>query len=141
MAVTRTSVNIPPNVTLGGWTRASILNACSLLTESAPTTAADGMDLTGVGGYTVIAEALPTFVLSGAGSLLAYRWNSVSGVWDRAVSLDLAVNATGTPRGQSWEVKVVNPRDRIDYRPSGVTSTGTGLNVYILATDTSFRAE
>lgn len=96
-------------------------------TGSAPTAATDGISLTNLGsknGFTVIYES--TASTFAACTLLAYLYaselSSGAGAWVRAPDLDLSVQAL-TAQGFTG-FRVVSPRGRIAYVPSGSGQSG-----------------
>jgi hypothetical protein len=120
--------------TLGGNSRSSRA-ACTTGTEAAPSGAEDGSLLSGVGGFSVVVEADAAQTLSGAGTLLAYLYSDVTGRWSRAPDLDLYVSASAV-RGQGFPgFAVSSSRGRVAYVPSGVTVSGGGVTIDILASD------
>jgi hypothetical protein len=109
---------------------------CTTGTESPPSdslTPPDGAGATVADamGYYVCVEADSGQTLSGAGSLKAYAWNPLSGVWARVPDLDLATT-TATIRGLGFiGNEVISRRGRIAYVPSGVTYSSGSLTIYI----------
>jgi len=109
---------------------------CTTGTESPPADGLTPADGTGavIGdsqGYSVFIEADSAQTLSGAGSLKAYVWNPISGVWARAPGSDLATT-TASVRGLAvLNQAVYAGRGRVAYLPSGVTMSSGGLTVYI----------
>lgn len=115
-------------------------------TESAPAdglTPAEGLGaiLSDAKGYYVCVEADSGQTLSGAGSLLAYLWNPLTGVWARTPDLDFTVTASAT-RGMGFlGAEVVSGRGRIAYVPSGVTVSSGSRTIFInVAFDKDGRA-
>lgn len=99
----------------------------------------DGCGLDTVGAVFVVVEADAGKTLSGAGTLLCYHLNSVSGNWARAADWDLTVpsgasgNRAAVLRGPStgFGIPVPCARDRLAFAPSSVTLSGGGLTIYI----------
>ena len=121
------------------WTATGARSAkavCTTATESAPAdtlTPVDGLGaiLSDAQGYFVSVEADSGQTLSGAGSLLCYLWNPLSGVWDRTPDLDLSVTSSAV-RGMGFiGGQVVSGRGRIAYVPSGVTVSSGSRTIYI----------
>lgn len=141
MALTRSLLPVSSNPN-PDFVPKSIKNVCTTGTESAPTTAHEGADLTRVYGFIVVVEADVGQTLSGGGTLSCYTWNEFSGVWDWCGDAVKTVPATAaSKRGCSFAGDfVVAPRSRIDFRPNGVTVSSGGCTVYIIATDSSGRA-
>jgi hypothetical protein len=107
------------------------------LTEAAPTTVADGFSVSPAVGYYLVLASVGATTLSGAGTLLAYVWDSFIGAWARAPDLDWAVpsGVSGFKYAASPVYQNAAPRKgQIAYIASGVTvSGGTTCNVYILS--------
>lgn len=110
----------------------SVKATCTTGSESAPTAATEGALLSGVSGFAVVIEAGASQTVAG-GSLLAYVYNDVSGLWGRAPELDLSVPATATRVYAFSGFTVTAPRGRIAYVPSGVTISSGSATVYINA--------
>lgn len=101
--------------------------ACTTGTESAPTLVSQGIDLLGLAGCAVHAEAAAA--MTGGGKLLAYVWEPVVGRWNAAPDLDLVVSAI---QYQAF-AGITVPADvgRLAYVPSGV---GQAVDIYLICT-------
>jgi hypothetical protein len=131
------------------WTATGTRSAkavCTTGTESAPAdglTPADGLGaiLSDAKGYYVCIEADSAQTLSGAGTLHAYLWNPLSGVWARFPDGDFTVSVSAK-RGMGFlGNEVVSGRGRVAYVPNGVTVSAGGLTIYInVAFDKDGRA-
>jgi len=108
---------------------------CTTGTESAPTLATQGLELSNISGFTVAVEATVAvdagFETFTAGTLQAYVYNPVSGRWSRDPDLDQSVTAGIS--GQSYTGFQVPARSgRIAFIPNGlgvavkITIHGTG---------------
>jgi hypothetical protein len=86
-------------------------------TESAPSTATAGLDLTNIGGVVVILSTTTTNATAG-GTLQAYVRNVETGNWGRVPDLDLTAIAATT---QSWPgLFVPVSRGRVAWVPNGI---------------------
>ena len=112
---------------------------CTSGTESAPSGATPGVNLTGCKGVNVVVTADTT--LSGAGTLKAYVYDADTfNAWVPCPDLDLSVTASSV-KGQGFAgIYVPGPRGRVAWVPSGVTYTGTNLYVWINAVSFDERA-
>lgn len=133
-----------PSLALGTttWTDTgtrSVKAVCTTGTESAPTTSAHGALISDVGGFVVVIEAAAGQTVSG-GTLLAYAYNDISGVWARVPELDLAVPATALRSYAFSGFTVTAGRGRFAYVPSGVTISSGSATIYLNAvSDTGGR--
>lgn len=94
--------------------------------ESAPTLVTEGMSLVDVTAFGVHIEAGSAF--GSSASLVAYLWNDVSGVWNRAPELDLTPTSGATATAFSG-FEVPSGRGRIAYaQSSGVAGAVLYIN-------------
>lgn len=113
----------------------SVKAVCTTGTESAPTLATEGMSLDGVGGFSVHLEGDVTRTITTAGTLQAYLYEDVTGIWNRAPDLDLTPGVTGVRGCGFIGFTVPSARGRIAYLPSGVAVSLGNVNIFILATN------
>ena len=112
----------------------SVKQIATTATEAAPSAATDGALITDLDGLTIHVEADSGQTLSGAGTLKAWLYNDISGVWSRAPDLDKTVTSSAV-RSQSFlGDAVVSARGRIAYEISGVTASSGSRTIYYLAT-------
>lgn len=120
------------------WTAPATLTAKGVMstgTETAPSNATDGLDLSSIGGtqggFSVVYESTASAFT--ACSLRAYLYtaeaNAGAGLWSRAPDLDLSVQALTSQAFTG--MRVVANRGRIAYAPSGCGQAGI---VWITAT-------
>lgn len=106
---TTTAGTALPNVTIAASTTG---------TESAPSGASVGLDLTNIGGVLVMLKT--TSAATAGGTLQAYVYNNEVAAWYRVADLDLTATATTL---QSWPALYVPvSRGRITWVPSGIGS-------------------
>lgn len=100
--------------------------------------ASSGAELSTATGFRVSICAAAGQTLSGAGTLLAWRYNSNAGKWERNKGLDLtvAVSAVQCAAFPDVEVAALVLKDRVLYATSGVTvSGGATATVWIVLSD------
>lgn len=99
-------------------------------TRVAPTTIADGMDLSGVVGFRVILSADSGQTLSGTGSVGFWVWSPGLARWCRDTQLDYSVAET-TRDGCSPDFLAKVSYGRVLPAPIGVGVSSGGLTVQI----------
>jgi hypothetical protein len=109
-ATTWSTVSSPPN-------QKCVKGAFTLTTEAAPTSASDGLDLTGIQGVTLEAEAIST--MTAGGKFLAYLYNPATSSWAPVSSGELHLTAAAVPK-QAWPGFAVAAGSRIAFEPSGI---------------------
>lgn len=127
------------------WTKVSGSNRSTVstqtTTESAPTSAIEGFDLNGVGGFTihVACDSGQTFSGAVTEAFRACRYSVITGLWGRSSEHDLDITTDHTGNRvivfDAWTVS--NPRGRIAHVANGVTVTGGGLTITYEATKLS----
>ena len=106
-------------------TRTAIITADSG-TETMVSAATAGLDLTSIGGVSVILKTSSN--ATAGGTLQAYLLNAETGTWARAADLDLTATAT---TNQTWPALWVPvSRGRLYYNPQGIGSVTT--TVYLV---------
>jgi hypothetical protein len=106
--------------------RTVILTSDNAGTQAAPTTSSQGLDLTNLGGVSVILKTASA--ATAGGTLQAYLYNPDADVWARAPDLDLTAIAT---TAQTWPALYVPvARGRLYYNPVGIGSVVT--TVYLV---------
>jgi hypothetical protein len=110
-----------------GARRYTAIATCTTGTESAPsgTSSILGLELTGLEGFTVYAEA--GGAMTAGGFLQAYLQNPASGNWVRAPDLDLTAQALSSQAFAGFTVN--GGSGRIAYVPSGI---GLAVTIYIV---------
>lgn len=108
-------------------------------TEAEPVDPEDGFSLSGVGGFTLVAQCdLGQSFAAAAGSLNAYLHSELTG-WVRAgdATLDLQIPASAIGRRAVVfsGFSVANPRDRIAHVASGLALSGGSLTLLYLGTN------
>jgi hypothetical protein len=101
-------------------------------TDSAPTGAEAGLNLSDVSGFSVHVWADTGQTFSGvAGSLVAYLYDDIVGDWSRAPELDLTLPsaATGLRKLVFTGFTVASPRGRLAHIASGIQVTSGGLTL------------
>lgn len=106
----------------------TVKSVCTTTTEAAPTLVTEGLSLSGVRAFNVVATASSAW--TAGGTLNAYIWSAQAGAWVRAPDFDLTLPAT---TGQAWQAVFVpvNQGSRIDYKPSVVGAVTT--TIYMVA--------
>jgi hypothetical protein len=100
---------------------------CTTGTESAPSSASAGLDLSqGIGQVSVFVEANDGVTNLTAGTLDFYIYNAISGHWGKVVGLSANI-PSGAVRHALPALQVA-PGSRIAAVPTGL---GTAVNVYI----------
>jgi hypothetical protein len=98
----------------------------------------DGMRMSSTKGYRVSVCAVSGQTLSGAGTLLAWRYNAARLLWERNKDLDRAVAVSGVRCAAFADTPVPAQivSDRVLYAASGVTvSGGATINVRVDLSD------
>lgn len=101
------------------------------VTCDAPTAATDGALLSGSTGVVVTVCAASGQTLSGAGTLLAYVYNPIAGLWARVPDLDLTTTTASVRCLAFPGIFVAVPAGRIAYVPSSVTASSNNLTIYV----------
>lgn len=95
------------------------------------TTQALGLNLSNVGGISVMAETASGGNMTAGGKFLAYLWNPATGKWEQVADGSLDLTAAAIAR-QSWSgFAVTADYSRIAWEPSGI---GTPVNLYVYGT-------
>lgn len=125
------------------WTRLeqrTIKSSQTAPSDSAPSSASDGLDLLAVGGFVLIAEcdAGQTFS-SASGGFLGYLYDAVVGAWVRASDLDCVVPAAAVgQRRFAWPgFTVANPRGKVAHIASSLSLSGGNITTYYTCTEVS----
>ena len=93
-------------------------------TEAAPVALTDGLGLSNIFGFSIHVESGSAFA---GGTLEGYLLNEVTGSWNRAPDLDIAVDASLLKQGFAG-FEVSSPSSRVSYVPNGIAA---GLTMYI----------
>jgi hypothetical protein len=127
-----------PLLALAGatWTTDTTLKAGALRTrkattvtgtETKPTSATAGIDLTGLAMVDGYVEFASTYAPSSGAKLSAYVRNPITGTWTTDSTLDYVLNATTV--AQSFKMDVTVDAGNIAFEPTGVPSATT---VYLI---------
>lgn len=110
----------------------STRGAFTTVSEAAPTTVADGMNISDINGFIAYAEADSGQTFTGtSGTLLAYLYDDLVSAWARFPEADLTIpsGAVGTRRCAWSSFSVQTPRGRVAHVPSGLQVSGGGVTV------------
>lgn len=102
-------------------------------TDTAPTGAEDGLNLSDVAGFSIHVELeAGQTITAAAGGLKAYLFDPIVGFWSRTPELDVsfASSDVGERRVSRTGYTVSSPRGRLAHIASGMTVSGGGVTVY-----------
>jgi hypothetical protein len=120
------------------WTAVSTTSARSVVGTGAIdctfSTSAQGMALSGVGGFAVYACAASGQTIATAISLSAWVYDPWLTVWSRAPAYDLVGTTTGARCELLGGWAVESPAGRIGYSPSAGTVSSGAIYVRLIAT-------